>query len=113
LHLVADKAKLEIIENKIKEIATISRSNTQSKNIKSNKSLYQPDSRNINSNSSSDSFPASKISNEAEVRTKIVKGHAQVAKSKYDKYKFLADQRTMSAYSVQKWRITGKCKGAS
>lgn len=107
--LVADKAKLESLENKIKEVAATSPAKTSEQEHKLQQvSLSQP---NLDTSTQTETTThlAEQNIKQAAVELRIAQGHEQVAKSKYDKYKFLADQGAMSAFSVQEvannWKV--------
>ena len=108
--LFGDKAKLEALEGKIKEVATsgtqqIERATFQAQQV----SLTQSESENSLTPSNIDRLGEQNIK-QAELELRVAQGHEQVAKSKYEKYNFLANQGAMSAFSVQEvlnnWKVS-------
>lgn len=112
LDLVAEKAKLESLENKIKEVSATStpksleRENYQAQQV----ALSQSASEGYPTASNAETSLAQQNIKQAEVELRIAQSHEQVAKSKYDKYNFLAKQGAMSAFSVQEvsnnWKVS-------
>ena len=110
--LVADKAKLESLENKIKEVSTSSsqksleRETYQAQQV----ALSQSESENLPTSTNTETRLAEQNIKQAELELRVAQSHEQVAKSKYDKYKFLANQGAMSAFSVQEvsnnWKVS-------
>lgn len=112
LDLFADQAKLESIETKIHEF---SKPGSNQKNPKlamyraQEVALAQLDS----ATSPTQSYAAVRLAEQnvkqAEIELKVAQGHEQVAKSKYEKFRFLARQGAMSNFAVEEvsnnWKV--------
>lgn len=110
--LVAEKAKLEALESKMKEVATNSNNKTSEPEYKVQQvALSQSDSE-LSTQTQTATQLAEQNIKQAKVELRIAQGHEQVAKAKYEKYKFLADQGAMSAFSVQEvannWKVASE-----
>lgn len=112
LDLFADQAKLESIEAKIHENAKLGG------NYKSSKQgTYKAQEIALNrldsATSPTQSYAAIRLAEQnvkqAEIELKVAQGHEQVAKSKYEKFRFLARQGAMSAFAVEEvsnnWKV--------
>lgn len=108
--LVADKAKLEFLEGKIKEVSTDSTQQTleREKYKAQQVALSQTEREPIQT--STEIGLAQQNIKQAELELRVAQGHEQVAKSKYEKYNFLFSQGAMSAFSVQEvlnnWKVS-------
>ncbi len=110
--LVADKAKLEFLESKIKEVSTGSTQQTleREKYKAQQVTLSQSESENYSTQNNTERRLAEQNIKQAELELRVAQGHEQVAKSKYEKYNFLFSQGAMSAFSVQEvsnnWKVS-------
>jgi multidrug resistance efflux pump len=115
--IIADQAKLESIENKIREVAQLNQ-NQQAipqKNIEleipvvQEVAVNQQESEIYKTPVKAAIALAEQNVRHTEIELKIAEGHAQVAKSKYDKYRFLENQGAMSTLSVEEvynnWKV--------
>lgn len=117
LELIADKAKLESIDNKIGEVAQFSK-NQQASNLKNVEvevpvvqevAVTQQETETLKTPGKTAIAIAEQNLRHTEIELKIAEGHAQVAKSKYEKYRTLANQGAMSTFSVEEvfnnWKV--------
>lgn len=108
--LVAEKAKLESLENKIKEVSTSSSQKNLERETDQAQQVTLSQSEDYPTPSNAETSLAQQNIKQAEVELRIAQSHEQVAKSKYDKYNFLAKQGAMSAFSVQEvsnnWKVS-------
>jgi multidrug resistance efflux pump len=124
LELVADKAKLESVEAKIRELSHSGKVNQpnpteQSTNQQSQEGeTYKAQEVALTQLGSESGQTPEKVGvrlaeqnvKQAEIELKVAQGHAQVAHSKYEKYRFLANQGAMSTFSVEEvlhnWKVS-------
>lgn len=109
--LVADKAKLASLENKIQEVSTSStQKSLEREAYQAQQVVSQSETEDNTTQSNTEKRLAEQNIKQAELELRIARGHEQVAKSKYDKYSFLANQGAMSAFSVQEvsnnWKVS-------
>ena len=115
--IIAEKAKLESIENKIGEVAQLNKNQQgiPQKNVEveipmaQEVSVTQQESEISQTPGKAAVAIAKQNVKHTEIELKIAEGHAQVAKSKYDKYRLLANQGAMSTFSVEEvfnnWKV--------
>ena len=124
IELVADKAKLDSVETKIRELVqsgkvTQPNRNEQPTNQKSQEgetykeqeaALARLDSETGQTPEKATVRLAEQNVKQAEIELRIAQGQAQVAQSKYEKYRYLARQGAMATFSVEEvsnnWKVT-------
>jgi multidrug resistance efflux pump len=115
LDLVADKAKLESIEAKIREIkqssgVTPAKGNQQQINRAQEVALAQFASESEQSSRYTAVRLAEQTVKQAEIDLKIAREHAETAYSKYKKFRFLGNQGAISSLAVEEvlnnWKVS-------
>lgn len=109
--LVADKAKLASLENKIQEVSTGStQKSLEREAYQAQQVVSQSETEDDSTQTNTEKRLAEQNIKQAELELRIARSHEKVAKSKYDKYSFLANQGAMSAFSVQEvsnnWKVS-------
>lgn len=113
LDLIADQAKLESIEVQIRKVSKLGNNYKAPK-----REIYKAQEASLaqwdSGTSPTPSYAAVRLAEQnvkqAEIELKVAQGHEQVAKSKYEKFRFLARQGAMSAFAVEEvsnnWKVT-------
>lgn len=126
LDLVTEQAKLESIESKIRELAQSSKLPSVSRtkpNLQQNQQQPLEDATNTaqkvalarleEATSQAQGQTAIRLAEQnvkqADIELKVAQNHAKVAQSKYEKYRFLAQQGAMSTFAVEEmlnnWKV--------
>jgi multidrug resistance efflux pump len=128
IDLVTDKAKLEAIEAKIKDVSQSGKGSQGKRNLQpSDRTSVEVEIPTVRETvrevafnrleaetalTKSDSAvrAAEQEVKQAEIQLKVAQNHERVAKTKYDKYRFLSKQGALSALSVEEvlnnWRVS-------
>ena len=118
MDLFAQKAQLEVIEAKIREVAqsNINQPSTNQKPLEEESNKPQElgfSQLNSDTEQTSEKLAvrlAEQNVKQAEIELKVAQSHAQVAHSKYEKFRYLANQGAMSTFSVEEvknnWNVS-------
>lgn len=118
IDLLAQKAQLEVIEAKIRELPqfNINQPSTNQKPLEEESN--NPQELGFSQLNSDTAQTPEKLAvrlaeqnvKQAEIELKVAQGHAQVAHSKYEKFRYLANQGAMSTFSVEEvknnWNVS-------
>jgi multidrug resistance efflux pump len=124
LDLITEQAKLESIETKIRKLARSGNVSQPKPNQQQNEqkvleietdkaqkvALARLEEETLQTEGTISVRLAEQNLKDAEIELKVTQGHAQVAKSKYDKYQALAKEGAMSTFSVEEvlnnWKVS-------
>ncbi len=124
IDLIADKAKLDSIESKIRELVQSGKATLPNPNHQgTNQELVEGGTYRVQEvartrlESDSAQTPeklairlAEQNVKHAEIEVKVAQNHSEVARSKYEKFRYLANQGAMSTFSVEEvlnnWKVS-------